>query len=169
MSRLTNSDFGLTSIFAWLIRLAALVAVFGTFHSLRTAYLTEPALVFDWAEHWEIIYSLQAALFALIAALLWELSSLLLSSRAEPFTKANAKRLQRMSWFSLSWQVLYIAVAFLWGGQTVNLIKIPGLNLTAVHGQTIPLSGLILVVALFALAEIFRRGAAMREDLEGTV
>lgn len=156
----------IATIFAWLIRIAAIASVLAIFKALNTAFFTSPA-PFEWAQPWELLYTGEAVLFALIAVLLWELSSLLLTARNEPFTRANAKRLARMSWISLLWQIVYIAIAF--RPMTINLVNIEGFRMTAVQGSTVPMSGLILVVALFALAQIFRRGAAMRQDLEGTV
>jgi Fe-S cluster assembly ATPase SufC len=39
------------------------------------------------------------------------------------------------------------------------------------HGQVggLDMTGILLVIILFILARVFRHGAAMREDLEGTV
>ncbi|WP_185960219.1 DUF2975 domain-containing protein [Erythrobacter insulae] len=85
----------------------------------------------------------------------------------DPFVPENADRLSFMAWTMLSIQVLMIPLAGLalivatWadaaGHEKVTVDA--GLNLT----------GLLLVVVLFILARVFKHGAAMREDLEGTV
>jgi hypothetical protein len=86
----------------------------------------------------------------------------------DPFLPDNAVRLARMGWYALGTQVCEFAgqplVAaygkyargFTWGISTSG-------------GQHVSLAPLGLAVTLFILARVFRQGAAMREDLEGTV
>lgn len=84
--------------------------------------------------------------------------------QGDPFTLANAKRLTRMAWLAL----------------IIQLIAIPGMLLSTwlkpqlAEGafgirSDFSLSALGLAIVLFVLARVFRQGAAMREDLEGTV
>ena len=82
----------------------------------------------------------------------------------DPFVVENADRLWRMGW---------IAVA-------VELMKLPaGAMAIFLESQfesdkmhfdfDFSIAGLLIALILFILARVFRHGAAMREDLEGTV
>lgn len=80
----------------------------------------------------------------------------------DPFEPGNADRLARMGWLALgvtvaSW-LLFPLVS--WLAQYFEEISVGG-------GTS--LGGLALAVTLFILARVFRHGAAMRDDLEGTV
>ena len=85
-------------------------------------------------------------------------------SKDSPFSIENANRLSRMGWIALIFQ----------------LASFPIGALVAYLGQLLPmgnfgvdyefsLTGLLLAIVLFILARVFRHGAAMREDLEGTI
>jgi hypothetical protein len=86
----------------------------------------------------------------------------------DPFMPDNAARLARMGWYALGTQMCEFAgqplvaaygkyaSSFTWGISTSG-------------GQHISLAPLGLAVTLFILARVFRQGAAMRADLEGTV
>lgn len=79
-----------------------------------------------------------------------------------PFTTGNAARLERMGWIGL---VLY-ALGFLIAG----IVDWAGHHVPGMKGEgNVDVGGIILVLMLFILARLFRLGAAMREDLEGTV
>lgn len=86
----------------------------------------------------------------------------------EPFVPANAERLNFMAWLLLATQLLAIPLA----GFVVELAKwaddIEGVN---IMGEVDPfdMTGILMVLVLFILARVFRHGAALREDLEGTV
>ena len=84
----------------------------------------------------------------------------------DPFIPENANRLTRMGWIAVGVEV------------ATFLLMIPGywvLSALADAGQDVTWesgwdgSSLILILVLFVLARVFRQGAAMREDLEGTV
>jgi hypothetical protein len=82
----------------------------------------------------------------------------------DPFIPANADRLTAMGWIMLAINVAAIPLAAL------------GVHLATLLGETegsveagIDFGGIILVLTLFVLARVFRHGAAMRADLEGTV
>lgn len=83
----------------------------------------------------------------------------------DPFVPKNADRLTLMGWLALAVQLLAIpaAAAALRIAETFeeqdDIIVEAGLDL----------GGIVLVVVLFILARVFRHGAAMRDDLEGTV
>lgn len=82
----------------------------------------------------------------------------------DPFDSVNADRLRRMGWLTVTSQGLALAlaaIAIMIGGYRQALLAEDLLN--AAFG------GLLLALVLFILARVFRIGAAMREELEGTV
>ena len=83
----------------------------------------------------------------------------------DPFVPENADRLTQMGWLALTAQVL----AFPAAGAALYVAKIfeeqDGITVDA----GLDLSGIVLVVILFILARVFRHGATMRAELEGTV
>lgn len=82
----------------------------------------------------------------------------------DPFTTQNADRLSRMGWISLIFQIAAFPIAGL-AAYLANLV--PYENLAVDYDFS--LTGVLLAIVLFILARVFRHGAAMREDLEGTV
>ncbi|MDJ0979418.1 MAG: DUF2975 domain-containing protein [Erythrobacter sp.] len=85
----------------------------------------------------------------------------------DPFAPINAVRLELMAWIMLACQVIILPI----GGLALFLAKWaePMENVEATIDVGIELEGLLLVVILFILARVFKHGAEMREDLEGTV
>lgn len=87
-------------------------------------------------------------------------------STGDPFAPENGTRLNRMGWLAIAAQGLALALAGM-----VKVIE----PYAAKAGERLDfefdldLSGVLLVLILFILARVFRHGAAMREDLEGTV
>ncbi len=82
----------------------------------------------------------------------------------DPFNPVNAGRLARMGWLSLSGQVTLFVIAGIatWFRQmTAALLAEDAFNLS--------LGAIVLTLVLFILARVFRIGAAMRDDLQGTV
>jgi hypothetical protein len=84
----------------------------------------------------------------------------------DPFAPENGARLNRMGWVALGGQGVALALK--------GVVKV--LEPYAIKaGRTFDLqfdldmSGVLLVLILFILARVFRHGAAMRADLEGTV
>lgn len=82
----------------------------------------------------------------------------------DPFTTANASRLSRMGWIVLAFQVATFPIAAL-----VLYLRqfVPAEDLSV--DFEFSLTGVLMAVILFILARVFKHGAAMREDLEGTV
>lgn len=85
----------------------------------------------------------------------------------DPFVPENAVRLTRMAWLMLGVQVIQAPILGL-----ATYIK----DLADAGGKqdidvaiSLDFSALLLVLILFILARVFRTGAAMRADLEGTV
>lgn len=85
-------------------------------------------------------------------------------SAGDPFAPANADRLTRMAWTALGIQVLAVPLAIL-QSRLQNLLDLDDAVLTVSFAD----NGLVLALVLFILARVFRHGAAMREELEGTV
>lgn len=86
----------------------------------------------------------------------------------DPFVPVNAERLSRMGWIALAGQVASMPI----GGAVVWIARIVAderdkVRLDDDFGFTG--GGVLLVLILFILARVFRQGAAMREELEGTV
>lgn len=79
----------------------------------------------------------------------------------DPFEPANADRLTRMGWYALGGTL----ASWLADGMA-NVLNQQFKSLE-VHAE--PVGGLALVITLFILARVFRHGAAMRDDLIGTV
>ena len=85
----------------------------------------------------------------------------------DPFIGDNATRLSRMGWIALGTQALSIPLA----GAVIWLATMVEDQDSARLDSDIgfDFGGIILVIVLFILARVFRQGAAMREDLKGTV
>lgn len=85
-------------------------------------------------------------------------------ANGDPFTHENSKRMTRMGWIALGFQIASFPI----GALAVYLSQyVPQDNLTVDFEFT--LTGVLLAVVLFILARVFNHGASMREDLEGTV
>jgi hypothetical protein len=86
--------------------------------------------------------------------------------KGDPFDPANADRLAQMGWLALGGQVLILPLMGLAEWFAPYLEKAgEGSDL----GLDFDIGGILLILVLFILARVFRHGAAMREDLEGTV
>jgi hypothetical protein len=80
----------------------------------------------------------------------------------DPFVAANAARLQAIAWALLALQLLAIVIGAI--GEAVSTPAHP-VDLDA--GFSI--NGWLAVILTFVLARVFAEGAAMRDELEGTV
>ena len=80
----------------------------------------------------------------------------------DPFIPANAQRLQAMGWISIAVHVLGVPLAMT--SQWLDRIfdQRP-------DGFELSYFGLLLALVLFVLARVFREGARLRDELEGTV
>ncbi|MDE2404443.1 MAG: DUF2975 domain-containing protein [Sphingomonadales bacterium] len=79
----------------------------------------------------------------------------------DPFIPENAERLKVMAWTSIALQVI-AAPMLIFGAMIAHRSGHPA------HVD-VSVNGLALALVLFILARVFRTGAAMREELEGTV
>ena len=85
----------------------------------------------------------------------------------DPFQPANADRLSTMGWLMLGVQLLILPATALGIQLAQYADELEDVNFTVDGG--FDLSAILLTIILFILARVFRHGAAMREDLEGTV
>ena len=80
----------------------------------------------------------------------------------DPFVAGNARRLQTIAWAVLGLEVMHLLVRAVAAGASS-----PGQPLDV--GGSFSITGWLAVLLLLVLARVFERGAAMREELEGTV
>lgn len=109
-----------------------------------------------------------AALVALLTyfmRLLWQIVTSV--GEGDPFVPENADRLSRMAWAMVGIWIVGLGVV-------LAGLRAEGSYTDATHTFDVMFDGIdvgsiLLVLVLFILARVFRHGAAMREDLEGTV
>jgi hypothetical protein len=95
--------------------------------------------------------------------LLRELLKIVESVRAgDPFSADNAARLRTIAWALLGIELLRVLVAAI--ASAVSTREVP----LRLDGD-VTLSGWLAVLLLFVLAQVFREGTRLRDDLEGTV
>lgn len=82
----------------------------------------------------------------------------------DPFVPENATRLSRMAWLILAVQLVGIPLT----GMAIWLSNLTN-DSAETAGDAFSISALLLVLILFILARVFRKGTEMREELEGTV
>lgn len=85
----------------------------------------------------------------------------------DPFQPENAKRLSQMGWIMLSVQLLAVAALAVVIPVVRAVEKFEDIHVAT--GGKVDFGLLLLTIVLFILARVFRHGAAMRDDLEGTV
>jgi hypothetical protein len=85
----------------------------------------------------------------------------------DPFQPENAERLSQMGWLMLACQLLAIPAVPL--GMHLAHFFSQFREMEFKMDSDLDISGILLTIILFILARVFRHGAAMREDLEGTV
>ena len=91
----------------------------------------------------------------------------------DPFQPENATRLSQMGWLMLGTQLAiipagFIAIQLTRYADAIEKTGVENFHFSMGNGD-LDMTALLLVVILFILARVFRHGAAMREDLEGTV
>jgi hypothetical protein len=80
----------------------------------------------------------------------------------DPFVPDNAVRLSRMAWLAVGVQVASIPIGAI-GAWLAEHADAGDIDIG------VSLQGIALALVLFVLARVFRQGAEMREELEGTV
>jgi len=92
-----------------------------------------------------------------------ELSRIVESVRdGDPFSAGNAARLRTIAWALLGLELLHLLVVAI--ASAVSTREVP---LRIDGGVTV--TGWLAVMLLFVLAQVFREGTRLRDDLEGTV
>ncbi|GAA0270422.1 hypothetical protein GCM10009127_08140 [Alteraurantiacibacter aestuarii] len=120
-----------------------------------------------------------SAIWALVAAVVMLVGLLFLAYRffrelyaivatvneGDPFQPENGNRLAKMGWLALAAQILGVPIMIIggWFSQFTPEDGSVDLNVGISGG------GILLVLTLFILARVFRKGAEMREELEGVV
>jgi hypothetical protein len=79
-----------------------------------------------------------------------------------PFCVENAGRLRTIAWALLALELLHVGVVAI--ASAVSTPEVP-LRITS----NFNLTGWLAIILLFVLAQVFREGTRMREDLEGTI
>ena len=136
--------------------------------------LKHDAVVRDMAENgiragalpWMVVLLVLGIAMAVLGFFFFRLLRRIVDSVGEgdPFVPINADRLYQMGWLSLALQavILMAAPLMLWFDalpQEPNVHRDNGFSIGA----------LVTALLLFVLARVFRVGAEMREELEGTV
>lgn len=80
----------------------------------------------------------------------------------DAFAPINAQRLERMGWLTVAIQIIAIPA-----GGLAHWLAIEIRQSRIEFGAS--LGGILMALVLFILARVFREGARMRDDLEGTV
>lgn len=166
---------GLVLILMTIMGIAAAAALIGAplvaiFHDSKALNIADSSGV---ALSPEVIAALVVVLLlaAVILALAFIALRLLLRvvgtlAEGDPFVPANGERLTRMAWIMLAVQLLQIPLFGL-GAWIEEGVDASGQDLhVAVNAD---FSALLLVLILFILARVFKKGAEMRAELEGTV
>ena len=121
------------------------------------------------AAYWLIVIAMLTGATMLLLAyrFVGELSGIIDSvGEGDPFHPENASRLGRMGWISLIIQVLILPIGAmtLWFAPYADKV-----DSRLDFGGWLDWGGIMLTLVLFILARVFRQGAAMRDELEGTV
>lgn len=85
--------------------------------------------------------------------------------QGDPFIPENATRLRTMAWLALAIQLASVPIGAIAAWIESSTEKMGDIQVTA----DVSTNGLLLALVLFILARVFKTGAQMREELEGTV
>ncbi len=115
-----------------------------------------------------VILLLAVALMAAAFVFFGKLRSIINSvGDGDPFAPENADRLTAMAWLSLGAYAIMAMMAGLAFSLASWIEQIDDADMSMDFG--LDLTGILMIIVLFILARVFRHGAAMRNDLEGTV
>jgi dipeptide/tripeptide permease len=102
-------------------------------------------------------------LLALLTLMLLMTARIVKTADTDPFVEDNARRLMQIGWLLVAMQIVGLAADMI-----ISLF--PQAVRDHVHvGFDLSPVGILAVLLIFVLAHIFRRGAQMRAELEGTV
>lgn len=144
---------------AFLLAAILVIAGLGAAIGILAGHVPEAAKTYDAQE------ALMLALAPLVLGIYGWFARLLAQiidtvAAGDAFIRINAERLKRMAWLMLAMKLLVS-------------VQDPVLNALFRHEVHSPFQypsgGLIFPLTLFILARVFRQGAEMRDDLEGTV
>lgn len=108
------------------------------------------------------LFAILVAVLGIAVYLLRQLQALVATASADPFIPANAGRLRRIGWALVALQVLAMPLHWI-----ASSIAVPTSKFANMGGLN--LQSILAILLAFVLAAVFERGAAMREELEGTV
>lgn len=109
------------------------------------------------------IFAFALVMLGMVWTIMKKLLALLNSVEVgDPFILENAVRLKSIGWMMVGLQLLAIPLAAL-AKITADMFGKNDVN------YDFPLNGLLAILLVFILADIFKRGAEMRDELEGTV
>lgn len=168
--RLTRVSISVVGIVRVANLIAGLVCVAGLIGSVLVADAIEARLVAKYgADLSEFTLNLLRGVVFLALPTAYAVERLCQALRAmlntveggEPFASVNAARLRTIGWMLLAIQVLDL---------TLGAVSVYAQSLSIDFVAWQPsLTGWIAVLVAFVLARVFTVGAAMRDDLEGTV
>lgn len=99
----------------------------------------------------------------LLALVLLMTARIVKTANTDPFVEDNARRLMQIGWLLLAMQVVGL------GADTLMSLFPKEINDHVHAGFDLSPIGILAALLIFVLAQIFRQGAQMRADLEGTV
>ena len=143
------------------------VALFrDTITSELRSSMEDAAFVFPMAEVVGIMLMSLAVVIMMFA--FFELLRRIIATVGEgdPFRPINAARLTKMAWLMLAVELLTFPMAGL-GMRLIEVFEEAAGDSDVVFGLDI--SSIVMIITLFILARVFRKGAEMRDELEGTV
>ena len=109
------------------------------------------------------IFALGLLVLGSVGAIMRKLLAIIDSvALGDPFVLVNAARLRTIGWLMVAVQIIGIPLAIV-AREAADLFGKNDVDLD------VSLNGILAILLVFILAGIFERGAAMREELEGTV
>ncbi len=103
-----------------------------------------------------------AAILAATAYMLRQLQALVASAASDPFVLASVARLRRIGWALVVVQLLALPLSWIASSIAVSTSEFANMG-------GLDLGSILAILLVFILAAVFERGAAMRDELEGTV
>jgi hypothetical protein len=102
-------------------------------------------------------------LLALLSLVLLMTARIVKTAETDPFVEDNARRLMQIGWLLLAMQIVGLTADMI-----ISFFPQPVRDHVQAGFDLSPI-GVLAVLLIFVLAQIFRRGAQMRDELEGTV
>jgi hypothetical protein len=146
----------LSALLFFLAGLVLAIALIGLIFGVHTSpYATTPG-----GEDSPLLFLAIAAPLAIYGWFLLTLEKIVGSVKAgSPFVAINADRLARMGWIALLLKLVSLAESGL----------MPAMPYALRFASRLSGPDVLVILVLFILARVFRQGAAMHADLEGTI